>query len=444
MAGRSRLSFRALLVVFLPLLLACSGASDQNSAPPDAATPAIIAQPEATRQEPAPSSAAAVREPDGERVLQVVRHLSETIGPRPAGSTREAAAAQFLADQLRAFGYEVTLQEFPIGTEASRESSLAVRPAGGEASTVTTLPFEKSGSGQVRANLVFAGKGAPGEFPPETRGNIALIERGDLLFVEKVANAARAGAAAAVIFNNEPHIFLGSLQEQAAIPAVSISQADGRALLGRLQNGPVEAMLSVAALGSGKSVNVIARPPNRECETVSGGHYDSVQQSPGASDNATGTATVLEIAAVIAARGEMGGNCFVLFGAEEIGLLGSKAFVESLSQAQRRSLKAMLNFDMVGVGDEGWLLLGSPELQQLAADIARSLSIAATRGQLPRNTSSDHASFLAAGIPALMLYRLDDPLLHTPQDVPERVKPELLEQATRLGVAIIESLSRRS
>ena len=48
-------------------------------------------------------------------------------------------------------------------------------------------------------------------------------------------------------------------------------------------------------------------------------------QAPGASDNATGTATILEIAGILADRGEMGSNCFVLFGAEELGLLGSQA-----------------------------------------------------------------------------------------------------------------------
>jgi Zn-dependent M28 family amino/carboxypeptidase len=189
----------------------------------------------------------------------------------------------------------------------------------------------------------------------------------------------------------------------------------------------------------------VAKPPGRDCETVSGGHYDSVPQAPGASDNATGTATVIEIAAVVASRGEMGGNCFVLFGGEELGLLGSRAFVEALTPAQRRSLKAMFNYDMVGVGDEGWLLLGSTDLQTRGLGEARALGISGARGgQLPRNTSSDHASFLAAGIPALMLYRLDDPLLHTPQDVSGRVSAELLEEATRLGVAVLESLARGS
>ena len=189
------------------------------------------------------------------------------------------------------------------------------------------------------------------------------------------------------------------------------------------------------------SRNVIGRPVSGRCETISGGHFDSVPQAPGASDNASGASAVLEIVAVLASKGEMGGNCFVLFGAEELGLVGSRYFVGSLDAVPRQHLKAMLNFDMVGVGDDGWLLIGNPELQQKGQSVAAALGIAAARGQLPTTTSSDYASFTSAGIPVLMFYRLTDNLLHTPQDVSDRVRPELLEEAARLGVAVLEALS---
>ncbi|HWC29948.1 MAG TPA: M28 family peptidase, partial [Dehalococcoidia bacterium] len=184
-----------------------------------------------------------------------------------------------------------------------------------------------------------------------------------------------------------------------------------------------------------------AEPPDRDCQTVSGGHYDSVPQAPGASDNASGTATVMEIAALLARKGQMASHCFVLFGSEEIGLLGSRAYVESLDNAARGRLKAMLNFDMVGVGDETWLLIGTQSLQQRASSIASSLGISVARGNLPVSTSSDHASFLAFDIPSLMFHRTNDPLLHTPEDVTGRVKPQLLEDAARMGIALLESLN---
>jgi Zn-dependent M28 family amino/carboxypeptidase len=101
----------------------------------------------------------------------------------------------------------------------------------------------------------------------------------------------------------------------------------------------------------------------------------------------------------------------------------------------------MLNFDMVGVGDEGWGLIGTASLQQRAISVASNLGIRTERADLPMTTSSDHVNFIAAGIPALMVHRFNDPLLHTPEDVADRVKPELLDQAARLGVALLESLA---
>jgi len=433
---------RPLYLLFaLVFVLGCSGGSSEplreavGSSPTlEATAPPAPAAPTAT---PAPPPV-----PDGERILEHVRRLAEEIGARPAGTEREQAAIDYISAQLQAFGYEVVVQEFGIGSQVSRESALAVRGAGVSPRTVPTVPFEFSGSAKVQAPLVPAGKGTPAEFPADARGAVALIERGGLLFRDIVANATAAGATGAIIFNNEQGTFFGTLQREASIPVVSVSQREGESLRDILSNGPLEAELKVNTISASTARNVIARPPGGSCETVSGGHYDSVPQAPGASDNASGTAAVIEIAGIIARSGNMGGNCFVLFGAEELGLIGSKAYVSSLSAPDRGRIKAMLNFDMVGVGDTGWLLIGSADLQQRASRIAGSLGIAGARaGQLPSNTSSDHASFLSAGIPSLMVHRTDDPLLHTPQDVFDRVRPELLEEAARLGVALLESLS---
>ena len=81
----------------------------------------------------------------------------------------------------------------------------------------------------------------------------------------------------------------------------------------------------------GTAYNVIAKPKGAaSCDTVSGGHYDSVPVTGGADDNAAGTASVLELARVVAAMKLTARHCFALFSAEEFGLFGSKAYVEQL------------------------------------------------------------------------------------------------------------------
>jgi subtilisin family serine protease len=77
------------------------------------------------------------------------------------------------------------------------------------------------------------GKGlTAGDFPAAVKGNIALIERGDISFADKAANAQNAGALAAIIFNNVDGIFLGTLGEAGNwIPVFSMSRADGLELV---------------------------------------------------------------------------------------------------------------------------------------------------------------------------------------------------------------------
>lgn len=83
----------------------------------------------------------------------------------------------------------------------------------------------------LEAAYVACGMGAkPADFTAAVAGRIALIERGEVTFREKALHAEKAGAAAAVIFNNRDGNFFGSLGDEAGgptIPVVSISQVDG-------------------------------------------------------------------------------------------------------------------------------------------------------------------------------------------------------------------------
>ena len=87
----------------------------------------------------------------------------------------------------------------------------------------------------VTAPIYYCGLGNPTDFPTAVSNNIALIQRGTLFFSDKVSNAMAAGAQAAVIFNNVPGNFNGTLQTAGNwIPALALSQADGQALLAAL------------------------------------------------------------------------------------------------------------------------------------------------------------------------------------------------------------------
>ncbi|MEE8345992.1 MAG: M20/M25/M40 family metallo-hydrolase, partial [Dehalococcoidia bacterium] len=306
-------------------------------------------------------------------------------------------------------------------------------------------PLDPSANGAVEGQLVDAGIGEPDDFPAGTEGKIALIQRGDLFFTDKVTNAEAAGAIGVIIYNNLPGLFAGQLSGPSSIPALTMSQEDGAALIAMMKSGPVSARLEVSTeSGPQRSQNVVARPPDGTCRVVAGGHYDTVAAGPGANDNASGTATVVETARVMAGDGVFGDVCFVLFGAEEVGFIGSERFVDSLA-AQGEPPEAMLNFDMVGVGFR-WLLAGTPSLTDVATAEADEFGLDYdVPSSASANGGSDHASFINAGIPAVFFHSLftmvaDDPNYHTSEDQAEHIQPNRLAEIGEVGLAMIDTL----
>jgi aminopeptidase YwaD len=338
----------------------------------------------------------------------------------------------------------VSLQDFGFDASAYLPARVDVGPAPGP-STVTSIPaiaLRGSGAGTVTGkHLISAGIGRPEDFPPGgLGGDVALIERGDLTFAQKVGNAVAAGASAVVIYNNVPARGVFDLGDTVTIPVVGIDQAAGQDLVAKILAQPQEARVTVSP-PKGTAYNVVAKPRGgASCDTVSGGHYDSVAVTGGADDNAAGTASVLELARVVAATKLPARHCFVLFSAEEFGLFGSKAYVERLTDAERAALHGMVNLDVVGTAS-GLDLIGSADLIDVARIAAQKIGIQTRASSLPPNTGSDHLSFLNAGIPVVMLYR-DDGLIHTPQDSIERVVANSLADTVAVALATLQALAR--
>ncbi|MGH2354514.1 MAG: M20/M25/M40 family metallo-hydrolase, partial [Chloroflexota bacterium] len=248
------------------------------------------------------------------------------------------------------------------------------------------------------------------------------------------------------IYNSAPHEFTGSLQVPSAIPVLAVSGDDGRRLREQLDQGPLVAQMEVdAAVEDRPAENVIATRPaapagnGRARTIVLGAHYDSVPISPGANDNASGTALLLELARVLAAETPGVTLRFIAFGAEELGLLGSAHYVAGLSPEEQANVVAMLNFDMVGVGDE--LRVGGDDaIVRLAEEAAEERGWRLSRLERQLGRSSDHASFMAADIPSVFFHVSDDPHYHAPTDVPANVSAERLRQMGEIGAAVVRRL----
>jgi hypothetical protein len=375
-----------------------------------------------------------------EAALLHLRKLSDELGPRTSASPREETAAQYIADELRRSGYTVSIQEFGVRLPPGQGKDLTLTSP--ELRKVATYAMAGAAEGEVSGRLVYVGLGGSADIPSSgLAGAIAVARRGVLQFSEKAANVSRAGAVGLVVINNEPGLFRGNLGEGAGIPAVGISDADGEALMRLIESGRVEASLSVRT-EERRSRNVLATlGAGTGPVVVLGGHFDSVPESPGANDNASGIAVLLAMASEMVKAPPPVEVRIVAFGSEEIGLLGSRHYVESLGPVESRRLAAMLNFDALGAGMLA--VIGDAPLVNEAVRAASAISVPVVESKEPEGASSDHASFRVIGVPVLFFAGTDFSKIHTPEDTLESVNPALLGQAAALGLAVLNEVAKQ-
>ncbi len=217
--------------------------------------------------------------------------------------------------------------------------------------------------------------------------------------------------------------------------------------------------------------NLTAVLPGRETgEIVLSAHYDTVPASPGAGDDASGVGTILAAVRELARTPLRHDVRLILFDGEEAGLLGSRAWVESLSQDERDRVLAVVNVEGVGwEGSAGGAVHSFPIRRSGERRVAPGWLVhAALRGgeavdfplhlvdpvislpaQLLLRSSqvrlgADSDSFLAAGIPALFVsdgsFVAFDPAYHRPSDVSSRLDDARLAQWAGVVAAIVRRL----
>lgn len=424
---------RILPAALLLCLVACSGAP----APPVPATSTVSATaavtasaggtPTSSSGAAAPTTVPLTGPVDVDRVLAHLKVLAVDIGSRPSGSEAERRAAQYIADVLKAQGYTASIETFTYPARFD-DSSVTI----GSDPPVKGALIDGSATGKVTATLVDGGTGQPDQIAAvPAKGNIVLMRRGGLPFAQKIANAQQAGALAVLIVNNEAGPFRGTLgQQRASIPALAIDGARAERLRTALgQSATIEATAGTRNI---TSQNVVGQR-GATCRAYIGAHYDSVPEGPGANDNASGTASMLEMARV---RGT-DGLCVIAFGSEETGLHGSQAFVAAHLAG---TAKFMLNFDMMGRIDDA-IIVGDSGLTQSILDIiGRGADQPLKAGTFPPFASSDHVSFASVGLPAVTITSGNDPAIHTARDTFEAIRPAELKTMLTLGDAALAGM----
>ncbi len=387
-------------------------------------------------------------------IEKIYTSLNElTKNPRVAGTSSELRAAAFLTAQLKAEGYEVAVQPFDFERYVIPEShSLVVE---GLNNSLSPAPFQYSVDGNVDGQLVDAGYGLKKDYKKiDVKGKIALVAVDKTAFSELVLLASDAGAKAILLyFPDELEIdnwTLGKEHFNDFIPALALTYDEGTKLVEFVKNSTsVNAAVKIkgARIDKVASQNLIAtKHPTSEANDdiiLIGAHYDSVDEAPGASDNASGTAVVLELARMFKAVPTTKEIRFLFFGAEEEGLHGSEKYVSALTKDEIKRSAAMFNLDMVGSADAGDLAIQTIDGADNTVTKAASKANEALNGD-PIETDfgdrSDHTPFHNAGIDAaLFIYDPVEEWYHTPEDTIEKLsKDRLVNVAKIVGTSVFE------
>ena len=434
------------------------------------------------------------------QLMQTVQSLARFEG-RQSGAPGGEAAAAYVKSRLS----DATLQPFPIRTTqidtplradiqlAERTVSLHLGP--------DFLPIISAAPAEIlSAPVIFVGYGisAPGQGLDEyaelpVAGKIVLFLRGQpkgfagrLTHGDKVKTARAKGAVAYLTVTGpllspyeqrrgrttKPMLLYEGMQAE-TLPGLwldpsaadTILKPTGRSL--RSFQDDMDQTLAARSAETGARVtiemrlrlhdatasNVLAWWPGSDSDLgketiIVGAHYDHFGMQgglvfPGADDNASGTAVLLEIARAFSTVGSRPKRSilFLFFAGEEQGLLGSRFYV-SHPASPLQAVKAMVNVDHAGVGN-GKITVGLSKIEKAVAQASAEKAAMSDNlelfGLFP---GGDHVPFAEAGVPtAAIVTSGPHPDFHQPTDTPDKVNPDLLAAATRYTLALLWTLA---
>ena len=369
---------------------------------------------------------------DAKSHLEALQLIADSNnGNRAVGTSGYDASVEYVAEKLSSAGLEVEVLEFSLSFfRVLGDPQLIV-----DGEQITELStFEYSPSGEVQALaaavdvLIPPGTNANtstsgcefADFDSFPAGRIAIIQRGTCTFAVKVQNAQMAGAVAVVIFNegqaDRQDVVGGTLgPEQFDIPVLGTSYGRGVELIEMAAQGKSFFLSADTEMSEVESKSLLATlnggDPSQK--VILGAHLDSVPAGPGINDNGSGVASVLAVAESLAAQEFVSNNQlqFAFWGAEEVGLVGSYKFIDSLTSSELASIAAYLNFDMVAspnfirfiydgdgsyYGESG--PNGSAEIENFFVSYFDDLNLQTEPTAF--DGRSDYGPFIAVGVPA--------------------------------------------
>lgn len=374
------------------------------------------------------------------------------IGPRLAGTEAEDEAVQYVENEFKNYGLSVEINEFQLENGyIFKEGQLSIQTPIKENLKFTPLIRSPPTQGKLVRNLVYVEN-----LPKNTTSlhdDIILTERKNIFEIKKIP------AEAIILFQENKPDWSGVWPpDSLKSPTVTVSSETAQSLISLLERTEVDNVTVKLELDSEletlTSHNVIATLPGRIDETIIvAAHHDSVL-SPGAIDDGTGVAVILETAKELSDENLLRTVKFVSFGAEEYGLIGSRDFVENV---EKEKIIGVIDFDAICPGPSDGLRIGvrgfsdketTRWLDKYVGNVAEDNGLNFSYGTFEEAEGySDYVSFIEKDTPATWIYwvtdRDDDALwmVHTSEDKLGLVSEKNLDDSLKLSVNSVRSLT---
>ena len=405
------------------------------------------------------------------RAYEILESLTTEIGPRLGGSEAEARARGWGAAKMKAMGFKnVRIEPFEMPAWSRISESAAIvapfpqnlhvtalgnsisTPDGGVTAEVARFEsltdLKNAPLTGIEGKIVFVDEKMTRTQDGSGYG-VAVAKRS-----EATVEAAKRGAVAAIIrsvgtdSHRNPHTgMMRTFEGAAVVPAAALSNPDADQLARAIKRakGPVAVTLNLktAKADGAPGGNVIGEIPGRTDEIiVIGGHLDSWDLGTGAIDDGAGIAITLAAAKLIdEMKGKPGRTIrVVMWGAEEVGLFGAKAYAEAhKDEIARHALAAESDF---GAG-RIWSMQtrfgeASAPKAKLFADALRGLGVGP--GDNAASGGPDVSPLKDAGVPVIDLNQDGTDyfdLHHTPDDTLDKVDREALAQNVAAWAAML-------
>ncbi len=378
-----------------------------------------------------------------------------SIAPRFAGTQAEAVAASYIMNEFQSYGLEAWIENFTIENSYVVEENW-LRVTSPEQFDLTFIPAVYSPS----TDNIITGQLMRVTEKPENleqlRERVILVERNILVEGNNFLRTLVGLPPLAVLtyFENWPP-YSEIWSDPPGAPLFWISGEDAQRLIELLEQDKVEVELRLSArIERSTSRNVVAKLPGENEEIIIvGAHHDSVL-TPGTVDDASGVAVVLEMARVLSMEDLPRTILFTTFGSEELGLLGSTAFVRE--HVDNKIIAAVV-FDVIAPGPENGLrvgLKGSREiattewLDNYAQELAENLDFY-VQLEYAQDVGgySDYASFTREGIPGTWVYWVNPQYgeilwpTHTLADNLDAIDKTRVGQVELFGVELVRRLA---